>query len=349
MGISTAAGLDDDIAPEQVNNPIVCEPCLRVLSSQPMAVIRRALITGMSGFLGLHLAAFLKAASLEAVCGLEDIMLRREDRVDIRDGAAVRAIIERTRPDAVFHLAGRIKASEPDSFYETNLVGTVTLLEAIRASGLRPRVIFASSSAVYGDRGPAPISEDQTVNPITHYGASKAAAEIVVRRFVSATRGDAVVARLFNVVGPGQRTLLAASEFARQVALRERNTVKTAPMRIRHLSAVRDFVDVRDVATALLAIAERGRPGGTYNVCSGRGASIRYCIDTLIAAARTRLTYEETEDTNSEPEVSHQIGDKSRIERKVKWFPTICLEQSLTDLLEDWRQRTSGLSHELER
>jgi GDP-4-dehydro-6-deoxy-D-mannose reductase len=314
-----------------------------------MAVIRRALITGMSGFLGLHLAAVLKAASLEAVCGLDDTMLRMHDRVDICDGAAVRSIIERTRPDAVFHLAGRIKASEPDSFYETNLLGTVTLLESIRTSGLRPRVIFASSSAVYGDGGPAPISEDQAVNPITHYGASKAAAEIVVRRFVSAAGGDAVVARIFNVVGPGQRTPLVASELARQVALSERNMVEAAPMRVRRLGAVRDFVDVRDVATALLAIAERGRPGGTFNVCSGRGASIRYCLDALIAAARTRLTYEETEHIDSEPEVLHQIGDKARIERKVQWSPTISLEQSLTDLLEDWRHRTSELSHELER
>jgi GDP-4-dehydro-6-deoxy-D-mannose reductase len=311
--------------------------------------IRRVLITGMSGFLGRHLAALLKDANLAVVSSLEKTSLDLQERVDIRDGAAVRAVLERTRPDAIFHLAGLIKAAEPESFYDTNVVGTVKLLEAIRASGLKARVIFASSSAVYGEGGPTPITENRPVNPFTHYGASKAAAEIAIKRFVSADGLDAIIARMFNVVGPGQAETLAASEFARQVVLRERNVEDRAELTVGRLDAVRDFVDVRDVARALVAIAEGGRSGATYNVCSGCGVPIRHCMDILISAARASLRYAEIERKDAESDVSMQIGDRGKIERELKWSPRICLKQSLTDLLEDWRRRTKELSNGLER
>jgi GDP-4-dehydro-6-deoxy-D-mannose reductase len=324
-------------------------PCRTSTIEAVNVVIRRAFVTGMNGFLGCHLAALLKARNLEIVAGLEDTSFDQQGRIDIRDGDRLRAVLERTRPDVVFHLAGLIKAAEPESFYDTNVLGTVTLLEAIRASSLRARVIFASSSAVYGEGGMAPITETRPVNPFTHYGASKAAAETVVKRFVSADALDAIVARMFNVVGPGQGETLAASEFARRVALRERNVGDTAALPVGGLDAVRDFVDVRDVARALVAIAEGGRFGATYNVCSGRGVPIRHCIDILISAARAPLRYAEINRDDVGSDVSMQIGDPGKIERELKWSPRICLKQSLTDLLEDWRLRTKELSNGLER
>jgi GDP-4-dehydro-6-deoxy-D-mannose reductase len=312
-------------------------------------VIRRVLITGMSGFLGRHLAALLKDANLEVVSSLDSTSHDLRERVDIRDGAGVRAVLERTRPDVVFHLAGRTRATEAESLYDANLLGTVTLLESIRASGLRPRVIFASSGAVYGQGGQVPIAEGRPVSPFTHYGASKAAAEIVLKRAVSADALDAIVARMFNVVGPGQPETLAASEFARQVALRERSVEDMAPLPMGRLDAVRDFIDVRDVARALVAIAEGGRSGSIYNVCSGRGVPIRHCIDILISAARVPLRYEEIERNDAESAVSMQIGDPGKIERELGWSPRIGLKQSLTDLQADWRRRTRELSNGLER
>ena len=253
----------------------------------------------------------------------------------------MRAALERIRPDVVFHLAGRIKAVDPEMLYDTNVLGTVALLEAIRASRLRPRVIFASSSAVYGDAGAAPLAEGAAIDPLTHYGASKAAAEIVVKRFASADGINVVIVRMFNLIGPGQRELLAASEFARQIALRECGAEKATPLRVGRLDGVRDFVDVRNVASALLALAQRGRSSATYNVCSGRGVSIRRCLEVLMSLSRIPLRYEEIENAGAGPEVSIQIGDRGRIKRELGWLPNISLEQSLADLLEDWRRRIS--------
>ena len=319
-----------------------------------MVAIRRVLITGMSGFLGRHLKAHLLGdrvadANFEVVAGLEGACSAPQARVDIRDGAAVRAALERIRPDVVFHLAGCIKASDPQLLYDTNVMGTVTLLDGIRASGLRPRVVVASSSAVYRDAGPAPVNENAPVAPLTHYGASKAAAEAVVKGFASADGIDAIVARMFNVIGPGQSELLAASEFARQVALRERSAANETPLRVGRLNAIRDFVDVRDAANALLALATRGRAGATYNVCSGRGISIGRCLEVLISLSHASLRYKEIETPGAGNEISIQIGDRSRIERELGWSPSISLEQSLADLLEEWRRRTGELVDGLER
>jgi GDP-4-dehydro-6-deoxy-D-mannose reductase len=303
----------------------------------------------MSGFLGRHLKARLADANPKLVSGLEGAPSGPQARIDIRDGAAVRAALEQVRPDVVFHLAGRIKAADPQLLYDTNLMGTVTLLDVIRASGLRPRVVLASSSAVYRDAGAAPINEGAPVDPLTHYGASKAAAELVVKGFTSADGIDAIVARMFNVIGPGQGELLAASEFARQIALRECGAEKEGPLRVGRLNTIRDFVDVRDVANALLAIAAHGRAGATYNVCSGRGVSIRGCLEMLLSLSRVPLRYEEIENPAAGPEVSIQLGDRSRIERELGWTPSISLEQSLGDLLEDWRRRTRELANGLEQ
>jgi GDP-4-dehydro-6-deoxy-D-mannose reductase len=313
-----------------------------------MVPIRRVLVTGMTGFIGRHLQRRLVDEGVEMVSGLEDLSIDNAQRVDIRDRAAVVGALERTKPEVVFHLAGRLKSADPQMLYAANVEGTVALMEAVLMSRLRPRVIVASSSAVYGAGGTALTIEDSTIAPVTHYGASKAAAEMVVQRCIRANGLDAVIVRMFNVVGSGQPPHLAASGFARQVAMRER-CAEAPPLRVRRLDAVRDFVDVRDVADALLVVARGGCSGETYNVCSGKGVSMRRCIDILIHGARASLSYEEVKTIESSTDVPMQIGDRAKIGRELGWSPRIPLQQSLMDLLEDWRLRYLEMPNELER
>lgn len=263
--------------------------------------------------------------------------------LDLRDAEAAASLVRRARPDVVIHLAGVLRAEDPAALYATHVLATVSMLEALAAERPGARVVLVSSSAVYGQRGDrAAVPEDAPLRPIHHYGASKAAQELAAFAVAATGNLEILVARPFNVIGPGQPPSLAASNFARQIAAAERGQAP-AVVRVGDLSAIRDFVDVRDVARAYLDLAERGEPGQTYNVCTGKGVSIGACLDELLALARIPIRVERN---NTEPrarEIRTQVGDPTRLRERTGWSPQVPLSRSLADLLESWRmQRTEA-------
>jgi GDP-4-dehydro-6-deoxy-D-mannose reductase len=147
---------------------------------------------------------------------------------------------------------------------------------------------------------------------------------------------DVVTARIFNIIGPGQPETLAAGAFAKQIVLAERGGGRR--LRTGNLAATRDYVDVRDVARALAALAARGRTGAVYNVCSGVGVQTRYCVDVLCSLSSVCLEVEEGGKADN-ADAAQQVGDGSRIRDEVGWSAMIPLEKSLMDLLESWRHR----------
>ncbi|MDO9347786.1 MAG: GDP-mannose 4,6-dehydratase [Anaerolineales bacterium] len=304
----------------------------------------RVLITGAAGFVGKYLANSLVATG-HNVFGTDQMILRAPSifkdfyQASLLDASALRNIIAETRPDVIFHLAGILKAEQPETFYTVNVLGTVTLFEVIRTMGVKPKVVVTSSSAVYGlGLGTRPISEGFRTRPITHYAASKVAQEIVALRYYEAENLPVTIVRTFNLLGPGLSPDLASSSFARQIALAEAGrgsrTIITGD-----LSARRDFVDVRDAVRAYVLVAFHGLAGSIYNVCSGEPVSMQDCIKKLLKLSRVPMDTARDPARVQENDVPVQVGSAARLRRLTGWKPEIGLTQSLADLLDDWRKK----------
>ncbi|HEX4743807.1 MAG TPA: GDP-mannose 4,6-dehydratase [Candidatus Limnocylindria bacterium] len=304
---------------------------------------RRVLITGITGFAGSHLAEHA-VASGDEVHGLAfeeppypnlgaiapDVRIHRGD---LSDPASVRDAVSAARPDVIVHLAGQavpsLAAQDPQAAIRVNVLGTSSVVEAARPEGVR--VVFASTAEVYGvPDGPA--REDAPLRPPNAYAATKVAAEALVR-----TLPEAVILRPVNQVGPRQHPALAASAFARQIALAEQGAAEPV---IRHgrLDASRDIIDVRDMARAYRLAAELdGRQ--TLNVGSGNAVRMQELFDMLVAMSRVPLRTELDPERVRAGDPATVSVDSTAFRVRTGWKPEIELRRSLADLLEHWRAR----------
>lgn len=298
----------------------------------------RALITGISGFVGKHLREQLLSEGWQ-VYGFD--IRSSEGNVFIgglTDRAALAHAIAESKPDFIFHLAGVIKTHETEMYYKSNLFGTLNLVEAIMRSDLRPKLIIASSSAVYGlTFGTKPITERSTLRPVTEYAVSKAAQETAALRYHYTFGLPVFIVRMFNLLGPGQSPDLACSAFARQIALAE--LTDQTEIVTGNLDARRDFVDVRDAARAFAMVAEKGEAGHAYNVCSGRAVVIQDCLSEMISLSQKQLSARVDAGRVQKNDVPVQVGSYEKLHKVTGWSPEISLKQSLSDLLDDWRER----------
>ena len=300
--------------------------------------MKRAFITGISGFVGRHLRDEIIREGWD-VFGF-DIRPAGENVFvgDLSDRAALTRAVADCQPDAVFHLAGIIKSTDPQAYYTSNLFGTLNLLDAIMQMEKRPKVVLASSSAVYGlTRGARPITERSPLRPVTEYAVSKVAQETAALRYHYAFELDVVIVRMFNLLGPGQSPDLACSAFARQIALAEiseQNEIVTG-----NLNAKRDFVDVRDAACAFAMLAEKGEAGQTYNVCSGNAVAIQQCLNEMMFRSKKQVSARVDPARVQKNDVPVQVGGFQKLHKATGWNPRIPLTESLADLLNDWRER----------
>ncbi|HEV2248963.1 MAG TPA: GDP-mannose 4,6-dehydratase [Candidatus Limnocylindria bacterium] len=311
----------------------------------------RVLLTGITGFVGSHLAERLLADGLEvhgiafeppphpnlgAIASRVTI-----HRADLSDADALRAAVAAARPDAVVHLAGQaipaLAQRDAGGTVQTNVVGTANLLAALEPG---MRLVYASSADVYGLPERTPVPEDAPLRPTNVYAASKAAAEAIVREFGDRDGQPAVILRPANTNGPRQHPGLAASGFAKQIAEAEAGLADPV---IRHgrLDARRDFLDVRDIAAAYVAaIALAPERTETYNVGSGEAVTVQRILDTLVHLARIPVRTELDPDRVRAGDPSALALDASRFRARTGWAPTIPLERSLQDTLDHWRSVT---------
>ncbi len=302
------------------------------------------LILGSEGFVGRHLSKTLNKSGWDVV-GFDVKPSDNKDSTyiqgDLRDQEALARALREKHPDVIFHLAGVLKAERNDLFYQAHVLGTVALFEAIRQVDHLPRVVIASSSAVYGEgQSKLPIKEGDPLRPVTHYGISKLTQELAALRYYEACHIPVIILRMFNLLGPGQSPELACSAFARQIALAE--THRGNKLHTGDLSASRDFVDVRDTVRAYEMIASKGEPGEVYNVCSGRAVSIQACLDLLLSMAAVPLKVILDTDRIQNSDVSIQEGSAARLRKLTGWEPLISIEQSLRDLLDYWREKVKS-------
>jgi len=316
----------------------------------------RVLVTGATGFVARHLVPRLLARRPDAeVWGLvrwdadtEGLHPRLRTVVgDLRDGPSVAAAVRAARPDAVIHLAAASTVAgsytAPAEVLEVNVVGQVHLLEALRAEGLTPRLVVACSGEAYGavPEGDLPATEATPFRPVSPYGVSKAAQDLLAAQYARAHGLAAVRMRPFNHTGPGRPPRFVTSSLARQVAQAEAG-VREPVVEVGALDVVRDFTDVRDVADAYLAALDPGLPPGPYNVCSGRPVAVREVLEILLALARVRLEVRVAADRLRPTDIPALYGDPSRFREATGWTARIPLERTLADLLDWWRERVAG-------
>jgi GDP-4-dehydro-6-deoxy-D-mannose reductase len=294
------------------------------------------LLVGATGFVGSHLLAAARAAGFRVIPAGRDSV----PACDLRDPIAVEDCIETVRPDLIVNVAGAASVKEswerPEEVFALNATGVANLLDAACRQVPAAHVLCVSSAEVYesGD-GASLLREDLELRPLTPYGKSKVAMEMLCARAHERGRKVAVV-RVFNLLGPGQRADFAASGFARQVAEAERAGDGGVELALGNPGATRDFTDVRDAARALLELSQR-QLGGTYNLCSGVGVTIAELVEGLSQASRLELTVRQDPDLERPADPSALVGDPTRLRETIGFEPTIGLSRTLSDLLDWWR------------
>jgi GDP-4-dehydro-6-deoxy-D-mannose reductase len=293
------------------------------------------LITGIGGFIGPRLARnLLEHGHRVSGTWLENTPPPNVEgadlyHADLMDRNSLDLVFEAAKPDAVVHLAGLSHVGEswnrPGEYFRVNVLGTESLLEA---AGGRA-VVFASSAEVYGQvpEEEQPIHEERLPDPRSPYALTKAAAE----RLVMARGG--VVARSFNLVGPGQAPGFALPSFAGQLAAIANHEAEPV-LKVGNLSARRDFVHVDDGADAFRVLTESGHPGRIYNIASEQAVSIADALDRLCAISGTEARVEQDPERMRPVDLPLLLGDNGRL-RELGWEPCRTLDQALSDLWAD--------------
>jgi GDP-4-dehydro-6-deoxy-D-mannose reductase len=296
----------------------------------------RALVTGASGFVAGWLMRHLQS------CG--DDIIAVDESIDIADGPALTAKLVESAPDVVYHLAAFSHVGQswqqPGETFRVNAVGTLELLQAAIACERPPRVLLVGSAEVYGTVSPEelPLTEDSPLRPVSPYAASKVAAEYLgVQAFLG--HGLPVIRiRAFNHIGPGQNANFAVPAFARRIV--EAQARGQHALAVGNVSARRDFTDVRDVVRAYRMLAEQGRAGEAYLVCSGQDVSIEDIARRLLRLAGADLELVVDPELFRPVEVPVLVGDPSRIAAATGWKPEYDLDQTLADVLEEARENS---------
>lgn len=298
------------------------------------------LVTGSRGFLAPPLIHELRRRYPKARLVLVDRKPGPGNlECDLTDAAQTSRLIRRLRPQAIYHLAGRTQEKNSSSFLTTHLQTTVNILDAVRAlpDPTRTAVLITGSAGEYGEPAiSGPLKEGSPARPLSAYGASKlcqTTAALAYRHL-----GLRVfVARIFNVLGPGMPPHLSLGAFATQIVRIESGAQKPV-LRTGSLAAMRDYIDVRDLAQALAGIIERGRPGEIYNICSGRAVAMSALLDGLLALASRAIAVVPLSGSKASGGAGRVFGSARRLRARTGWRPRISLGKSLQDTL-NWHRR----------
>jgi GDP-4-dehydro-6-deoxy-D-mannose reductase len=310
----------------------------------------RALITGIGGFAGQHLAVRLLARGHEVSGTVRPDGSRPADpqikiiAADIEDAGSVAKAVAAVQPTALFHLAGLTfvpqSLRDPTAAMRANVLGTIHVLAAVREAVPSCRVLVVGSGDAYGRVEPSdlPITEMCPWRPLSPYGVSKAAADLIAYQWSQPPGLDIVRVRPFNHTGPGQRSAFVCADFARQLVAIERG-LQPPRLTVGNLEAVRDFSDVRDIADGYIAACERGGRGEAYNLCSGVGRSIRSVLDDLIELSGVSVEVVVDQAKLRPLDVPQLVGCGAKLQAATGWCVTIPWRQTVADVFADWRAR----------
>lgn len=310
----------------------------------------KALIIGGGGFVGPYLVEHLaKDLGYEVtVTKTEREVLNLSDaaieNLDILDMGQIVNLLQKIRPDYIFHLAAQSSVSvswkNPGLTIDVNIKGSVNVLDAIRQLDYKPRVLLIGSGEEYGHirEGECPIVEDNTLRPGNIYAATKSCQNMIGRIYSEAYDMDVMMVRAFNHIGPNQMPLFVVADFCKQVAEIEKG-VREPVMYVGNLSAKRDFTDVRDVVRAYGLLMQKGQKGETYNVGRGNALSIREILDKILALSTKAIEVKIDAEKLRPVDVPIIEPDVTKINAATGWIPEISLDTTLKETLEYWRSQ----------
>ncbi|WP_085708758.1 MULTISPECIES: GDP-mannose 4,6-dehydratase [unclassified Pseudomonas] len=298
---------------------------------------RSLFITGLSGFVGQHIQSRLM---------LDDSaweLLPAASPYDLTDPQSL-ADLWPQLPDAVIHLAGQTFVPEafrdPARTFDINLLGTLNLLQALKARGFKGPFLYVSSGDVYGqvEESALPITEQQPPCPRNPYAVSKLSAEFLSLQWGLSEGWSVLVARPFNHIGTGQKDSFVIASAARQIS-RIKQGLQAPQLEVGDIDVTRDFLDVDDVVSAYFALLEKGTPGQVYNICSGHEQSIRSLIEQMGDLAEVELQLVQDPARMRRADQRRVCGSHQRLARTTGWTPQISIQQSLRAILSDWEKR----------
>ncbi len=315
----------------------------------------RVLITGITGFVGSHLADHLLQIPGVNVYGMARWRSRTEniehikDKIrlfecDIRDASSVKSVIKEVNPEKIFHLAAQsfVPSSwnAPAETLFTNIIGELNILEAIRQMEINPVIHLAGSSEEYGMayENEVPIKETNPLRPLSPYGVSKVAQDLLGYQYYKSYGLNIIRTRAFNHTGPRRGEVFVCSDFAKQIAEIEKE-LKKPVLHVGNLEAKRDFSDVRDIVRAYWLATERCTPGEVYNICSGTSYAIKEILDILLSYAKVSIKVVQDPARMRPSDVPVLGGDSTKFREKTGWKSEIPFEQTLKDTIDYWREK----------
>lgn len=339
-----------------------------------MNSINRVLITGITGMVGSHLADHIIENSEWEIFGLvrwrsslENIshllpLLNQKKRLHLIEGdlleqASLERAIQLSKPSVIFHLAAQSYPSTsffmPIGTLDVNALGTARLLEAVRRSGLDPIVHICSSSEVYGrtESKYLPIKEDAPFHPASPYSISKIATDYLGKFYFEAFGVRTLVTRMFTHTGPRRGDVFAESSFAKQIAMAEQKGLSPL-VRVGNLDSLRTWADVRDAVRAYFTLVTKNPvPGSVYNIGGSFSTTIGEMLNFLISISTLsdRIVIEQDESRIRPIDADLQVPDYSLFSDHTGWQPIFTFEQTMTDLLQYWREKVQTTTPILDR
>jgi GDP-mannose 4,6-dehydratase len=327
--------------------------------------MKKALITGITGMVGSHMADYLlENTDLEiyGMCrwrsplsNIENLLDRvnKKDRVhlvygDLRDYISIQDVMEKSKPDYIFHLAAQsypgTSFESPLDTFETNIQGTARVLEAVRkSSDLNPVIHVCASSEVFGrvTKEKLPIDEECTFHPASPYAISKVGTDLVGRYYAEAYDMTVMTTRMFTHTGPRRGDVFAESTFAKQIAMIEKGLIEPV-IKVGNLDSLRTFADVRDAVRAYYMLVTQDPIGGEYYNIGGTysctiGEMLNYLMS--LSPAKGKIKIETDPDRIRPIDADLQVPNTAKFSAHTGWQPEISFEKTMEDLLEYWRER----------
>jgi GDP-4-dehydro-6-deoxy-D-mannose reductase len=310
----------------------------------------RALITGITGFAGGHLAQVLLDRGDEVFGVARDegyTLAHLTQKIqpvikDLQDIDVVKATLAEIRPDVIYHLAGQAFVPQawanPWDTFTNNVRPQLNILRTMLDLNISARLLVVASNEVYGHVSPdkLPVGEDAPMRPENPYGVSKVTQDALALQYHLSHGVDVIRARAFNHIGPRQSPVFVAASFARQIAEIEAGR-KEPVLLVGNLEAMRDFTDVVDVMRAYALLAENGQSGEAYNIGTGRAHSIQDLLNLLLSYTRVNITIQQDPTRMRPSDVPVVYADNTRLKASTGWEPTIKFEDSLHRVLDYWR------------